>query len=195
MNHDTDRWDKTPIRPAPLLSALRDLVLARSEKRSPKWKFRLAPDLVLQIQPKLTLALLKFECAALRCDGADLKDLVTTKNIERGRRYWRFRFDLTATDPAQWLLKPRGYMWARDAGQNGATELREQIVAAFAEGRFDELNPTMMLGSHCLCCGKGLTDPVSQARFIGPECFGSGSPDLPFINRLVHAHADTEEFV
>ena len=29
--------------------------------------------------------------------------------------------------------------------------------------------------------GKGLTDPVSQARFIGPECFGSGSANLPFI--------------
>jgi hypothetical protein len=38
----------TPIAPIPALAELRDMVLARSKKRRPKWRFRLAPDLVLQ---------------------------------------------------------------------------------------------------------------------------------------------------
>jgi hypothetical protein len=37
------------------------------------------------------------------------------------------------------------------------------------------------LGSNCLICGKGLTDPVSQARRIGPECAGTSSEQLPFV--------------
>jgi hypothetical protein len=34
-----------------------------------------------------------------------------------------------------------------------------------------------MFGANCLICGKGLTDPASMARWIGPECAGSPSLD------------------
>ena len=37
------KWQARPIKPAPLLAELRDRVFRQSEKRSPKWKFRLAP--------------------------------------------------------------------------------------------------------------------------------------------------------
>jgi hypothetical protein len=40
------RYEARTIKPAPLLADLRDRVFRQSEKRSPKWKFRLAPDLV-----------------------------------------------------------------------------------------------------------------------------------------------------
>jgi hypothetical protein len=48
------RWAAVtiPIRPSPLLAGLRDMVLAQRHDRCPKWRFRLAPDLVVQIQPK-----------------------------------------------------------------------------------------------------------------------------------------------
>jgi hypothetical protein len=36
-----------------------------------------------------------------------------------------------------------------------------------------------MLCHACLCCGKGLTDPASMARWIGPECWGSASINAP----------------
>jgi Family of unknown function (DUF6011) len=38
--------------------------------------------------------------------------------------------------------------------------------------------PEKMLCPNCLLCGKALTDPVSMARFIGPECAGTSSANL-----------------
>lgn len=33
-----------------------------------------------------------------------------------------------------------------------------------------ELNASLQFSPACLCCGKPLTDPVSMARWVGPEC-------------------------
>ena len=182
----SDFWAPVPIRPAPLLAELRDLVLTRSEKRALKWKWRLAPDVVLQIQPKLTLALLKFECRAIRCENADLNTLLA-KSTQIGRPNWRLSFDLSASTPEQWSVKSRGCGWRHGCDGSLVVGLRDEIVAAFEQGRFDKIEPTMMLSSHCLCCGKGLTDPVSQARHIGPECWGSASTNLPRIFNTMEA--------
>jgi hypothetical protein len=193
-----NKWQARPIKPAPLLAELRDRVFRQSEKRSPKWKFRLAPDLVVQIQPKLTTALLKFECRAVQCAGAD-----TTSFAQQGRRqterdWWQLSFDLTATAPDEWLLKPTGYTWSKpthdvwersnaaervlsyETNRENAHRLPDRVIAAFEAGHFDRLRPEIMLGHNCMICGKGLTDPVSMARFIGPECAGTASPNLPF---------------
>src|SRR6516225_1932121 len=62
---NTWTWTPIAIPPQPLLVDLRSRVFERSEKRSPKWKFRLVPDLILQIQPKLSTALARFECLAI----------------------------------------------------------------------------------------------------------------------------------
>src|SRR5215203_3827376 len=43
-------WDH--IEPIPFLIDLRNAVLERSLKRSPKWRFRLASDLIIELQPK-----------------------------------------------------------------------------------------------------------------------------------------------
>jgi hypothetical protein len=68
----------------------------------------------------------------------------------------------------------------------GAHQLRDRLVAALqSETCFG--NPsslTTVLTPHCLCCGKGLSDPVSMSRMIGPECFGSQSQVLPFTFKL-----------
>jgi hypothetical protein len=176
-------WTATPIKPAPVLAELREMVLARSERRSPKWKFRLAPDLVVQIQAKLTTALLKFDCIAVQCERAHLEVLLTSRR-EIQRPYWRLSFELRANTPDQWTLKPHYVGWKRNCDPLAVVTARDQVIAAFQEGRFDKLEPAMLLGSHCLCCGKGLTDPVSQARHIGPECAGTSLEQLPFVLRI-----------
>jgi len=44
----------------------------------------------------------------------------------------------------------------------------ERIVAAPRGGYFTASMPPKMLSHHCMICGKGLTDPASMARWIGP---------------------------
>ena len=46
-------WSPAYLPTIPFLQSLYDAVLARSERRMPKWKFRLAADLMFEIQPKL----------------------------------------------------------------------------------------------------------------------------------------------
>jgi hypothetical protein len=33
-------------------------------------------------------------------------------------------------------------------------------------------------------CGKQLTDPLSMARWIGPECYGSATSIVPYMVQL-----------
>ena len=56
-----------------------------------------------------------------------------------------------------------------------------RTIEALCPDNFASLHPDLMLSSHCLCCGNALTDPVSMARWIGPECWGSASTNLPRI--------------
>ena len=49
---DPSFWEPHPIAPIAALAELRAHVLRRSTKRCPKWKFRLAPDLIVQLQPR-----------------------------------------------------------------------------------------------------------------------------------------------
>ena len=60
--------------------------------------------------------------------------------------------------------------------------LRQDLIDAFQAGRFEVLRPELV-------CGKGLTDPVSQAHRIGPECAGTSSEQLPFVLRLTEQAA------
>jgi uncharacterized protein DUF6011 len=176
-------WTPTPIKPQPLLAQLRALVFAQSENRSPKWKFRAAPDLVLQIQAKLSAKHAeKFECSAVQCAGADV-DLLTMRRIDlhKTKADWQLRFDLYALPDATWHFRPRSIT----SKPTGGVEFCRRVIDAFENGHFDRLRPSMMLGHYCLCCGKGLTDPVSMARGIGPECWGSASPVMPFISDLM----------
>src|SRR5690242_13903054 len=90
-------FDPLPIAPMPMLSALRDAVLVRSTKRMPKWKFRVAPDIVAQIQPRPDTrtrdnisGLPWFDCAAVIHDNAD-----GTMLKDAPRDSWRMQFRLT----------------------------------------------------------------------------------------------------
>jgi hypothetical protein len=87
------RWAAVTIqiRPSPLLSGLRDMVLAQRHDRCPKWRFRLAPDLVVQIQPKPAERRDRFQlfkCVAIA--GEDVtKDMFDTERARRGRHQGR----------------------------------------------------------------------------------------------------------
>lgn len=52
MTLDERYWQPRTLAPIPTLADLREQVLRRSERRCPKWKFRLGPELILQLQPK-----------------------------------------------------------------------------------------------------------------------------------------------
>src|ERR1700684_2244347 len=67
-----------PTPPMPMLAALREAVLARSIKRIPEWKFCVASDIVMQIQPRPATrtkanrgGLPWFDCIAIVRDGVD----------------------------------------------------------------------------------------------------------------------------
>jgi hypothetical protein len=97
--------------------------------------------------------------------------------------YQRLSFKLSAKTPdaATWAFKPTYGARSRDCSRTGYVELRQRVVAALHPDRFVELRPDLMLSPNCMCCGKGLTDPVSMSRWIGPECWGSASTNLPRI--------------
>src|SRR5262245_58886401 len=96
--------------PAGLIE-LRNEVLARRAKGMPKWKFRLAPDVVLQLQPqsaktvnvavrtedqrweRVPLSLL-FVGTILVCDGAKAEHLVSTKGVTVP--HWKVPFEVGA---------------------------------------------------------------------------------------------------
>jgi Family of unknown function (DUF6011) len=182
-------WARESLPPIQALADLRTLVLARSEKRMPKWKFRLAPDLVTQIQPKLTTKLLRFECLGAECEGADAKLLGTRKDING--QYLRLGFDIYADVSGEWSFKPRSAGWHQGGDRQSKADrlvrLRDRLLSELRSGRLDKIDPSIMLHPHCLCCGKGLTDPASMARGIGPECWGSSSLIVPWIKRLERA--------
>jgi Family of unknown function (DUF6011) len=151
--------------PIPALAELRLAAIEASEKRMPYWRFRLSPNIVLKLQPKLM-----WEGPNARLLDASYKDLV--------HPHWRFGFEVTAQVPKEWRFHRRSASWSgpqrydmpREHNMAKVAELRERVVAAFRDGWFNVIGPEMMLSQHCLICGKGLTDPVSMARFIGPEC-------------------------
>lgn len=184
--------EQRPLRPSPVLEQLADAVLEQSTKRSPIWKFRLAPDLILSVQPKVgvgyspgmprikenLVAIRWFDCRAAEGEGVGASALVKKEPEHR-----RLRFRITA----EWLLKRKGIWNKRGEGHASVAPfvaMQDRIEAAFAAGFFDYLHPDRMLGRNCLYCGKGLTDPVSMARMIGPECFGSASANLPWVIRV-----------
>ena len=180
--------------PMSFLADLREEVLKRSLKRMPKWKFRLAPDLVLQLQPKPTVMLSEtamargfkpklqhFEGVAVMTDGvtgAVFKHLPQRPCPP----WWQIKFELYAQAcDADWIFKRTSGYWQRGAEPTGTGTMVRRLVAAFRGGFLDGAVPAEMLSPNCVICGKGLTDPASMARWIGPECASTSSLYVPFV--------------
>lgn len=165
-----------PIDPIPFLDGLRVAVLDRSTKRFPKWRFRLAEDLVLQMQPRPHPKEL-FDCLALQ--GSDLTaDSFGLRRHRSGSYAMQFSI---VPDGTRWSIRPGRYSWPRDSSPDATLELRTRITALLQRLEFDGLSPDMLLRPACLICGKALTDPASMARMIGPECAGTASLTVPWL--------------
>lgn len=186
------------LSPIPTLADLREQVLQRSSTRCPRWRFRLADDLIMQLQPKPCV--LRFPRPAgytgswrqmiVRFDGvahcalvghADASMLVEKPNWNAVPQM-RVKFLLAAyaDAPAEWTLVYTGGRWSRGlAWPEVRRQIWERLVVAFGNGAFDRFTPDLMLSAHCLMCGRALTDPASMARLVGPECSGSGSLTVP----------------
>jgi Family of unknown function (DUF6011) len=165
----------TALKPSPKLEALRNTVLGISENRSPKWRFKIADDFVLRIQARTTQKSIKFACRALFCeDPAQLKLISEPTKITA--RYASLTFEIV-----DWKMHLKGMIGKGQHRTEEYAAMENRIVDAFDQDWFEVLTPGKMLGMYCLCCGKQLTDPVSKARMIGPECFNSGSPDIPWL--------------
>jgi hypothetical protein len=180
-------WKPTNISALPLLQQLNDWVIKQNEKRLPKWKFSFAPDFAMQIHPRVTRAYdTLFECFALQTENVTA-DLFTEPSKLRGRTYYRIRFDLQVVGGV-WTFSYRGGVgrWAPYT-EGEFDKVCQRTIDALKPEYFSYLQPKMMLAPHCLCCGKKLTDPVSMARWIGPECFGSASTNLPQIFKAMAA--------
>jgi hypothetical protein len=182
-------WNPIALKPIPSLAALRKVVTEHNEKRMPKWKFRLASDLIVQIQLQLTATFRDFACRAIECPGADEK--VFAPRAERRPDQTNLKFDIysdipnhwarlnyTGFVPGQWVFKPTRIGWARDGTPNFG--LAARLVQVLNDGRFDRIKPAMLLSPHCLNCGKKLTDPGSMARLVGPECARTSSLIVPW---------------
>lgn len=55
---------------------------------------------------------------------------------------------------------------------------------------YEQAVSTIMLATHCVCCGRPLRDPESVTRGMGPECSREGyleaGPNKDEANRLIH---------
>jgi hypothetical protein len=182
--------------PIPLLAELREMVLRHNDgKRCPKWSFRLAADLVVQIQPRPCLLPLRpgqpqrvveFQgLAHQEPDGVVPNNIFRPdgKDLLLGGAWCRLKFELfqNAGDDA-WTFKAKHWRASRHAPNGLWNECRARVLERLP-GRLSSLRPELMLTHHCLACGKALTDPASVARWIGPECYGSGALTVPGMDR------------
>jgi uncharacterized protein (TIGR02996 family) len=188
-------WDEfhevAEMRPLPSLGMLRDVILGNNPKRCPKWKYRLADDLVAEVQPRPMLAEWRqstpqpaFLGRAFFLPAGVGDDVFEARQADLPRGTVLIKFELS--------LPPEGDTWRfrcdtylDKTGQRGmgiVLAVRRRLVAEIPT-RLVRLCPDVMLSYHCLVCGKALTDPASQARFIGPECWGSATLVVPETNR------------
>jgi len=159
-------WDAVPVELNSLLISLHDCILGgdKPPRRTPKWRFKCAPDLAVEIQPKdYGYSLVLFEGRVLEGDDITVESFKARRADSRELKGMHFRI-LDGCDKG-WLFEPRSRM-------ANAHHLKARTVLALSEifpGRMVLLSPS------CLICGKGLSDPVSKARLIGPECAGRSS--------------------
>jgi hypothetical protein len=179
--------------PIHFLRELREEVLKHSHRRMPKWRFRLSADAVMQVQSKPTdcLSIVRFDGLAVKAiDGACS---VMLDRIPTGEIWWRQKLDLHGYDNNKWFLSFIGCLWTYGAPLEGKQALQDAVLSAFRDGFFDRPTPKAMLSPQCLICGKGLTDPASMARGIGPECARTTSLTVPLRDvEALFASAETQ---
>jgi hypothetical protein len=182
---DLDRaiWTAAYMAPMPILTALRDAVFVRSAKRMPKRKFRVASDVVVQILPRPDSELIRgsaFDCRAMVCDCAD--DSVLTGK-DRPPASWKLDLRLMGWFLLKDLSPTESSISTGQEPHNDIFAIRDRLIRVMPVA-FERSRPEITLKPACLFCGKRLTDPVSMARWIGPECAGTAAATTPFTVNL-----------
>jgi len=192
----TEFWKRMPIEKIPFLDELRTIVLQHSAQRCPKWKFRFADDLVMQIQPRPTESEI-FYCVAVQ--GTDIPEAIFKLNSTEVRNLenialleftvlavlsplppWRFTPSRLRFRP----IRPRD-----DDRYQAGIQFKHRVLSALQQP--DSFDAVKMFQPSCLICSKRLTDPISMARWIGPECATKCSFDAR--NRNLTAHAEEDQ--
>jgi uncharacterized protein (TIGR02996 family) len=184
------------MRRLPSLGMLRDAILANNPKRCPKWQYRLADDLVAEIQPRPTLAEWRqgtpqpaFLGRAFFSPAGFGEDVFEARQADLPRGTILVKFELSIPpEGGAWRFRCDRYL--DRTGQRGmevVLAVRRRLLAEIP-AQLVRLHPDVMFSYHCIVCGKALTDPASQARFIGPECWGSSTLAVPVTDRGLLPH-------
>src|SRR6267142_2808111 len=165
------------ITPVTSLMQLREMVLSISEKRCPKWHFRLDADLVIELQARPGTRPL-FLGTIIQGHGIRLdhfkswtarhdQNLLAASFEIRDALKWAPEMAMERTIPVdeQWAV--RFTRWG-SLDPDALVAFKARALKSLTQ--LESLEPSMMFQPACLCCGKALTDPVSMARWAGPEC-------------------------
>jgi hypothetical protein len=159
-----------PMPPIRFFEDLRDLIVREqgTRPRWPKWYWRLAPDLALELQaqdrqrylfagdvlagPQVTRATFRLSRSARPRDLGSLEFVILD----------------AYGDGSAWQFKATGFGHPVER----AEALRTEVLGRLTPDVFRHVDAVDLLVPQCLICGRALTDPISQARWIGPECAG-----------------------
>jgi hypothetical protein len=173
-------FDPIEIPQVPVFADLRATLLQHDDpkRRWPRWQFLFARDLAIQIRPQAEATrnhTILFDCRAL--EGQDIRRehfRSHRASTDAGLARLDFIILVRPDAPDVWLLK----VFAAGVGRrlNSFREatavydaLRQRVLGALRPNEIGEVD-AQMLSHCCLICGRALTDPISMARLIGPEC-------------------------
>jgi len=180
-----------PLSPIDSLAILREECLIRSQKRMPIWRYQSADDLLISVQPQVSPHVsdiakekgVKQRIVNFKCRAVLSPNIPKTALTRLPRDYVCWNFELYSVEgESDWTIRCNGVWWSLPKIAESA-ELKERVILLFRGDFFKRLSPKKMLSASCMLCGKGLTDPASMARWIGPECAGTSSLE---VNKIFH---------
>jgi hypothetical protein len=175
----------------PFLVELREMILEQSNTRMPKWRVKYSSDLAAVIQPRPEFAVMKGDPVFLWIAAQGEHPAATWfEKPPAGVKMMKGAIRLRDT---AWSFRPRAF-WAPWAGGEwrwhstrwrpvdpaAMLAFRDRILDALQHTHLGGESATTLLSPACMICGRRLTDPVSEARRIGPECAGR-HPSIPVI--------------
>jgi hypothetical protein len=164
-------WQPVVIEPVAGLGSLRDTVLTINPKRCPKWRFRLGEDMVMQLQPcRETSPSHRVLFKGMAIEGSGITREHFESERSRGRDLTVLGFDIK---DGAWFMPPAPDRWVVRVSRaplpaERGLALKVRLIDVLPQ--LNQLTQALMFSPACLICGKRLTDPVSMARCIGPEC-------------------------
>ena len=149
------------VAPSTVLMELRERVLARNPERRPKWGFRLGPDLVIGLQPQKRGSS-EFEGRAVLIVNGDVPtDAFQVPEKESAAQHAPTRRTLNFAPftygnkvGVEWEVEVFSGHWSRalhlpwDRVQKLVLHC---LASVFNSGRFETLDPALMLLSRCAC--------------------------------------------